>query len=285
MRPSGMLRCAFLVAVALLCCFARSGQAVLIGNQLAERAFPSDGAQDVFFANMVGMPADGTVPAVSIFYQGTSGTFNVFQLRPTGVPDQFSVVYDSGTITSDGIAGEIVSLPFPNGATDVLAGDIFAHVGRGIPYSDAGALNATNALPIFYPVPLTSIPAVGSGGTLTISATGGSSTAGDFPFRGDLIRDYAMSVTLETDQLIPGDVDGNMVVNLDDFGIIRDNFLTGSTLSEGDLNFDGEVDFEDFLSWKTAFGPGAPASVPEPSTVALFVVGAAGLAWRIRRTR
>ncbi len=284
MRLRRPLQCAFLF-VAAVSCLAPAAQAVLIGNQLLERNYPSDGAQDVFFSNLVGMPADGTVPSVSTFYQGQSGTFNIFQLRPTGVPDQFSVVYDSGTITSDGNAGEVISLPFPNGPADVLAGDIFAHVGRGIPYSDAGGLNAANALPIFYPVPLASIPTVGSGGTLTVSATGGSSTAGDFPFRGDLVRDYAWAVNLLTGDLVPGDVDGNLVVNIDDFGIIRDNFLTGKTLEEGDLNFDGTVDFEDFLAWKTAFGGGGPNSVPEPSSAALVVVSAGLLLWRVRRPR
>lgn len=286
MRFRRPLQCAFLVA-ATLSCLAPAAQAVLIGNGLSERSFPSDGASDVFFTGYIAMPSDGVVPSASIFFQGSSGDFHVYQLRSTGVADEYSVVYDSGTITSSGTAGEVVSFPFPNGPTDVLAGDIFAHYGRGIPFSDAGGLNADNAIPIFYPVPAASIPAPGSADRLTISTTAGASTLGPFPlgFDGALVRDYAMAVNLITGDLVPGDVDGNLVVNIEDFSIIRDNFLTGKSLEEGDLTFDGAVDFEDFVAWKTAFGGGGPNSVPEPSSAALVVVSAGLLLWRVRRPR
>lgn len=68
---------------------------------------------------------------------------------------------------------------------------------------------------------------------------------------------------------IPGDVDGNRVVNDADFQIIRGNFFnTVTTREEGDLNRDGLVDFADFDEWKTAsLGGGGVNAVPEPASL------------------
>ena len=84
---------------------------------------------------------------------------------------------------------------------------------------------------------------------------------------------------------IPGDVDGNGVVNLLDFDPIRDNFrkpVAGRT--QGDLTRDGVVNFSDFHEWKGAFlGMGGSlagvdlgllTNVPEPASLALAL-----LAW------
>jgi hypothetical protein len=84
---------------------------------------------------------------------------------------------------------------------------------------------------------------------------------------------------------IPGDVDGNGVVNLLDFDPIRDNFrkpVAGRT--QGDLTRDGVVNFSDFHEWKGAFlGMGGSlagvdlgllTNVPEPASLVLAL-----LAW------
>lgn len=84
---------------------------------------------------------------------------------------------------------------------------------------------------------------------------------------------------------VTGDVNGDRLVNIQDFGIIRDHFRTGTTVAEGDLSFDGQVNFDDFEIWKNAFGAGAPASVPEPSAVALTLVALLGLAGCVRMKR
>jgi hypothetical protein len=90
-----------------------------------------------------------------------------------------------------------------------------------------------------------------------------------------------------TPPLLPGDVDGNNVVNLNDFQIIRMNWLATSASighpivrTDGDLNQNGVVDIQDFREWKGAFGGGAGAiaqalaslpsgTIPEPSSLAL----------------
>jgi hypothetical protein len=91
-----------------------------------------------------------------------------------------------------------------------------------------------------------------------------------------------------------GDTDGDGVVEFaDDFNPIRDNFRkTVATRAEGDLVRNGNVDFDDFRQWKTAFlGAGGSLAgldlslgpeVPEPASLGLFVVAACGLAGHTR---
>ena len=71
---------------------------------------------------------------------------------------------------------------------------------------------------------------------------------------------------------VPGDVNGDRVVNNADFDIIRGNFLlSATTREEGDLNRDGLVEFADFRIWKNnaPAGIGSGASIPEPGTLIL----------------
>ena len=166
---------------------------IAVGNALTPRAFDSDGMYGLFATNYEAMPADGTVDSVSIHYQGSNSTFDVYQLRPTGNPDEYEVVYNSGTIAPFGAVNQVESFPLPDGPIDVLAGDIFAHYGAGIPYSNAGEINADNPHPIFG-LGAADDPQVGD--LLTISDTEGSSTRGDFPVLSHLSRDYAMAVNV-----------------------------------------------------------------------------------------
>ena len=82
----------------------------------------------------------------------------------------------------------------------------------------------------------------------------------------------------------PGDVDGNGVVDLLDYEIIRDHFKTGTTREEGNLDRRGVTDLADFRIWKTEFEKGAmPGSVPEPSSSALALVAFAWATFARRR--
>jgi hypothetical protein len=95
---------------------------------------------------------------------------------------------------------------------------------------------------------------------------------------------------------LPGDTDGNGVVNGEDLTPIRTNWrLTGKTREEGNLSADagGLVDFVDFRQWKTAFlGGGGSldgldvsfAVVPEPTSILLVLFGLAAGSLR-RRSR
>jgi hypothetical protein len=88
---------------------------------------------------------------------------------------------------------------------------------------------------------------------------------------------------------VPGDADGDLDVDLNDYVIIRDNFhrddasgpIDGDVgKSDGRLGFDGLVDSGDFFLWKreyekTLLGSGggdANTGVPEPSTMLLAAI-------------
>ena len=97
----------------------------------------------------------------------------------------------------------------------------------------------------------------------------------------------------------PGDVDGDLDVDINDYNIIRDNLgSTGVAISNGDLTGDGTVNLLDFEQWKKNFphaappGAGAAAvlggggAVPEPSSVVLMLLGVAGgLGWHVTKRR
>lgn len=80
---------------------------------------------------------------------------------------------------------------------------------------------------------------------------------------------------------VPGDANGDSLVNTADFIVISDNFLsTPSSLgADGDIDFNGFVDEEDFRFWKDLpHDPDPPlipnvSSVPEPSAMLLTGIG------------
>jgi hypothetical protein len=92
-------------------------------------------------------------------------------------------------------------------------------------------------------------------------------------------------------QFHPGDANGDGVVDLQDFGLLKDNFgLTeGATWGQGDFTGDGLIDLQDFGVLKDHFGhttgdnPVIPMSIgiPEPGTLSLLAL--AGLAIRRKR--
>jgi len=159
----------------------------LVGNELTPRDGAADGAFDILYSNFVPMPSDGTVDGVSIYFQGATSTFSMLQLRYVSGGDPstavYDVVYDSGVITPSGTSGTVSSLAFPNGPTSVQAGDVFAHWDRGMPYSAAGGLNATNTHAIYY----TSLAKPVQGTQITLDSV-------TYPKNNSYIRDYAWAV-------------------------------------------------------------------------------------------
>ena len=94
---------------------------------------------------------------------------------------------------------------------------------------------------------------------------------------------------------VPGDTDGDGVVEFSDFEPIRANFRKAvSERTGGDLVDDNVIDFDDFHQWKAAFvgGGGSVAgmdldffSVPEPASAALAVVAFVSAGALIRNRR
>ena len=84
------------------------------------------------------------------------------------------------------------------------------------------------------------------------------------------------------------DFDGDGMVDGDDLGMWQTAFGQGITITELDADNDGDSDGADFLTWQRQLGSPAPdvsanAPVPEPATLTLIVLAAAG--WRLRRRR
>jgi hypothetical protein len=90
---------------------------------------------------------------------------------------------------------------------------------------------------------------------------------------------------------LTGDANGDMVVDLLDFGILKSNFGMGDTLAEADFNRDFLVDLNDFNILKANFGAGAGGSpVPEPGTftlctAAMGLLAFAAFRWRLTHWR
>lgn len=116
-------------------------------------------------------------------------------------------------------------------------------------------------------------PAASEGQTLMLSVL-------DTTQAGAQLAITSISYSDDFDQLpIFGDVDGNGLVEIADFNIIRNNFyLDGATKAEGDLTQDGLVSIADFDEWKDNF-PGSGesflpllfSSVPEPGAACLLL--------------
>jgi hypothetical protein len=92
--------------------------------------------------------------------------------------------------------------------------------------------------------------------------------------------------------VIPADVNGSGVADINDYNIIRNNFNKPGTRAQGDLSNDGLVSFADFRHWKnyrSDVGVGSDAEllaglgVPEPSSILLTMFGAVALAGRVAR--
>ena len=82
--------------------------------------------------------------------------------------------------------------------------------------------------------------------------------------------------------ILPGDVDMDGDVDLDDFSALKNNFGNDvTTRTEGDLTGDLHVSLEDFAQLKENFGRSEP--VPEPAALQLSLAGIAIAAWFIRR--
>jgi FtsP/CotA-like multicopper oxidase with cupredoxin domain len=124
-----------------------SGTVVPVGNALQDRGYSSDNATTGVFVTLPQDLPGGFLQSFQTWNQPDTGApasaglnFHAYVLRPTGNPNEFTVVFDSGQLTvpplSDPAVGEIATFPVANLA--VQAGDKLAFSGRGIPL-DIGA--------------------------------------------------------------------------------------------------------------------------------------------------
>ena len=134
------------------------GADVSVGNDVIARPVASDGAQNVLVVSP-GVLTDGFLTGFQTFVQPRSEglSFHAYVLRPTGTPDEYSVVFDSGQITTPATPG-VATFGVSNLA--VQAGDRIAHLGRGVPFTQSGSDS------IYYPT--SAMPAQNT--TITVGA-------------------------------------------------------------------------------------------------------------------
>jgi hypothetical protein len=132
-----------------------SGTLIPVGNELIDRAYATDFEDNMpvrVFAIVPGDLPDGVLTSFQILNQAAAGgsptpsagqSFNAYILKPTGNPDEYEVVFDSGTlqvpILQDPSISEIATFDVPD--IEVEGGYVLAFYGAGIPVDivDTGA--------------------------------------------------------------------------------------------------------------------------------------------------
>ncbi len=115
---------------------------------------------------------------------GTNGKLYAYVLRPTGVANEYTVVYQSGQLQVPAVAvagiSEVMTFPV-SPAVAVQAGDVIGFYGEGVPI-----LTGSGTDILSYPAPV----APAAGGTFTLGAT-------DFPIIAQA-RTYSIAATVDT---------------------------------------------------------------------------------------
>ncbi|MGB2824021.1 MAG: PEP-CTERM sorting domain-containing protein, partial [Phycisphaerae bacterium] len=93
----------------------------------------------------------------------------------------------------------------------------------------------------------------------------------------------AVRITLH--DLLDGDADLDGLVGRSDFHALQEGFGSADpNWFDGDFNFDGRVDFRDYLTWKANVGDSvASGKAPDPATFALLAIGGSLALLRRRR--
>jgi hypothetical protein len=80
---------------------------------------------------------------------------------------------------------------------------------------------------------------------------------------------------------VPGDLNGDGLVNMTDYGILKSDFFSQvPTMTGADLSGDGKVNLQDFLYFKQDYLAangnviGLPVNVPEPASMVLICLAA-----------
>jgi fibronectin-binding autotransporter adhesin len=101
------------------------------------------------------------------------------------------------------------------------------------------------------------------------------------------VFNYATGVLSVDVAILPGDTNGDKIVDAADFINLKKNFGTtsGAGVGQGDFNTSGTVNWADLsiLMDKMGTTGGAPATAPEPCSAMLLILGAAALLRRRRK--
>lgn len=129
------------------------------------------------------------------------------------------------------------------------------------------------------------------------SALSASSWSGLNPGDVDINRGFRVATVGETSTPLPGDANGDDVVDRADLAILTSHYgmTDGASFADGDFNDDHRVSLADLLLLQKHFGEShfaapavtpvaALAAVPEPSTLAIALAGITYLVLQCRRT-
>ncbi|ABS27304.1 multicopper oxidase type 2 [Anaeromyxobacter sp. Fw109-5] len=156
-----------------------SGALVSVGNPLVDRAYATDFAGpvgelgQVFVVMPSAVLPEGLIQSFQTWNQATAGAsptpsaggvFHAYVLRPTGIPNEYTVAFDSGTLTvpalADPTVGEVAKFDMVGGI-GVQAGDLLAFYGQGIPVDTSSGSDVLS-----YPAPTAPL----QGATITLGS-------------------------------------------------------------------------------------------------------------------
>ena len=189
-------------------------------------------------------------------------------LYVAGGPDAVGGWSDLGLTNALETAGSVW-----NGQTPVVNHLVInGYLGEETPYYTV-SLNGETSDPITYWSYGTGTVVRGTVMNMSLTGAYGGSGGG-----GDLNTWLADNVSLENIESLPGDANGDGMVDGSDVTILAGNWqiLTGATWEMGDFNGDGKVDGSDVTilagNWQAGVTPAASA-VPEPNVLILLTAG------------
>ncbi|WP_404390917.1 multicopper oxidase domain-containing protein [Humibacillus xanthopallidus] len=162
------------------------GADVLVGNPVVQRSIATDTATNVLVMSPEVLP-DGLLTGFQTFVQAgsESKSFHAYVLRPTGTANQYSVLFDSGALTTPTTPG-VATFGVSNLA--VQAGDRIAHYGQGIPFTGGSGTDS-----IYYPT--SAVPLQGSDVTLGAAPYPAFTQARTYSFAASIVGPDQVTVT------------------------------------------------------------------------------------------
>lgn len=186
------------------------------GTNLTQPSAPA--LVPVFIVVPAAMPANGTVQAIQYFNQATAGgspgpsagnKFHAYVLHPTGVANEYSVVWDSGEVlvpANGDSVGSIETIPVDPGVA-VTTGDVLAFYGAGIPVD----ITVSGADLFSYPAP--SAPVQGTTITVGSAAFPLYGQARTYSFGAQVLDSSAVLPVVDATGTAYGGVDAVQIAN------------------------------------------------------------------------
>lgn len=188
------------------------------------------------------------------------------------IPNDIDFFRFIGLTPGEGFTAE--TLPVEGGFVDTALG-LFDESGNLINSNDDADESAYSKLTGIVP----------ASGEVVLAVTGYQdieSFDGSHPFLGP----YELALTLG-DVAIPGDYDGDLDVDADDYDAWQAAYGNSGVDLPADGNGDDQIDAADYTVWRDAFSAASSSAVPEPGTLVLAITiafnAAAAGRWRRRQ--